>query len=300
MLLISKKKFTFTLKPIKQFVPFVIASQLLVSCCSSQTAYFSVKGFCWNKENCAKAAVSPQKNLNGTKQSNKKKSGRVIVGKPYQIKGKWYYPQHDPTYKRVGQASWYGSDFHGRLTANGEIYDMNLLTAAHPTMPLPSYARVTNLENGSSIIVRVNDRGPFMKDRIIDLSKRAAIILGYVNAGVTNVKVEYLAEAPVGYYDAAYLTASYVPGNFNSNSFASVNTFGKREHAISRENKISTEQLVHTVIDHKQLDKTVPIKLPEIGPVLTEKPVLFDQVASISISNIMRINELQLFKVKGL
>ncbi|MBX4335743.1 septal ring lytic transglycosylase RlpA family protein [Bartonella raoultii] len=301
MLLNSKKKFTFTSKSTWQFFSVVIVSQLLVACCSSQTAQFSMKNFCWNKEDCTKAAVLAQKKLNEKNQSNEKKRRRAIVGKPYQIKGKWYYPQHDPSYQRVGQASWYGSDFHGRLTANGEIYDMNLLTAAHPTMPLPSYARVTNLKNGSSIVVRVNDRGPFMKDRIIDLSKKAATILGYVNAGVTNVKVEYLAEAPIGYYDAAYLTSSYVPGNSNSHLLASVNNFEKREHVILKENKVPTEQLIQTVVDHEKVDKAIPVKLPKIGPVLIEKPELFDQVASVSEENIkMKINQLQLFKIKEL
>ena len=90
-----------------------------------------------------------------------------------------YYPKEDKNYKKVGLASWYGDAFHGRLTANGEIYDMTHLTAAHPTMPLPSYARVTNIENGSSVIVRVNDRGPYSHDRLIDLSKRAAEMLDY-------------------------------------------------------------------------------------------------------------------------
>ena len=99
------------------------------------------------------------------------------MGDPYQVAGRWYYPKLDPNYSRVGRASWYGAAFHGRLTANGEVYDMNALTAASPTMPLPSYARVTNLDNGSSVIVRVNDRGPFAKGRVIDLSARAAKML---------------------------------------------------------------------------------------------------------------------------
>ncbi len=89
--------------------------------------------------------------------------GRDQLGKPYKVRGKWYYPKEDKSYRKVGAASWYGDAFHGRLTANGEIYDMTHLTAAHPTMPLPSYARVTNTKNGSSVIVRVNDRGPYAR-----------------------------------------------------------------------------------------------------------------------------------------
>lgn len=138
--------------------------------------------------------------------------GRYQVGKPYQVKGKWYRPKEDPNYKAVGLASWYGSAFHGRLTANGEVYDMTHLTAAHPTMPLPSYARVTNLKNGSSVMVRVNDRGPFAHSRVIDLSKRAAELLDYQHTGLAKVKVEYVGRAPLDGQDDAYLLASYRPG----------------------------------------------------------------------------------------
>ena len=138
--------------------------------------------------------------------------GRDMVGKPYMVKGKWYKPQEDRDYRKVGAASWYGDAFHGRLTANGEIYDMTHLTAAHPTMPLPSYARVTNMANGSSVIVRVNDRGPYAEGRIIDLSKRAAEMLDYAHAGVARVKVEYVGRAPLDGRDDQYLLASYRPG----------------------------------------------------------------------------------------
>ena len=139
--------------------------------------------------------------------------GRDQVGKPYKVKGKWYYPKEDKNYKKTGTASWYGDAFHGRLTANGEIYDMTHLTAAHPTMPLPSYARVTNVENGSSVIVRVNDRGPYAHNRLIDLSKRAAEMLDYTHGGTAQVKVEYVGRAPLEGHDDKYLMASYRPGN---------------------------------------------------------------------------------------
>lgn len=122
------------------------------------------------------------------------KNGTYKVGKPYKIMGKWYYPEEDYGYSEVGMASWYGEDFHAKYTANGEIYDMNTLTAAHRTLPLPSIVRVTNLENGRSLVLRVNDRGPFAKNRIIDISKRGAQLLGYKEKGVTKVRVEILAE----------------------------------------------------------------------------------------------------------
>jgi len=139
--------------------------------------------------------------------------GRDQLGKPYQVRGKWYYPKEDRNYAKVGLASWYGDAFHGRLTANGEVYDMTHLTAAHPTMPLPSYARVTNLETGSSVIVRVNDRGPYHEGRIIDVSERAAQMLDYDKVGTAKVKVEYVGRAPLDGDDDQYLVASYHPGN---------------------------------------------------------------------------------------
>ena len=120
--------------------------------------------------------------------------GRDQLGKPYKVRGKIYYPKEDKNYKKVGLASWYGDAFHGRLTANGEIYDMTHLTAAHPTMPLPSYARVTNTENGSSVIVRVNDRGPYSHNRLIDLSKRAAELLDYTHIGTARSRSNTLDE----------------------------------------------------------------------------------------------------------
>ncbi|QKD03881.1 septal ring lytic transglycosylase RlpA family protein [Mesorhizobium loti] len=140
--------------------------------------------------------------------------GRDQLGKPYQVRGKWYYPKEDKKgYAKVGLASWYGDAFHGRLTANGEVYDTAQLTAAHPTMPLPSYARVTNLETGSSVIVRVNDRGPYHEGRIIDVSERAAQMLDYAKVGTAKVKVEYVGRAPLDGNDDQYLMASYHPGN---------------------------------------------------------------------------------------
>ncbi|MBB2973852.1 rare lipoprotein A [Mesorhizobium sp. RMAD-H1] len=139
--------------------------------------------------------------------------GRDQLGKPYKVKGKWYYPKEEPGYARVGKASWYGSAFHGRLTANGEVYDMTHLSAAHPTMPLPSYARVTNLANGNSVIVRVNDRGPYAHDRVIDLSQRAAELLDYQHHGTANVKVEYVGRAPLEGRDDAFLLASFHRGS---------------------------------------------------------------------------------------
>lgn len=116
------------------------------------------------------------------------------LGKPYQIKGVWYYPRADYDYRETGIASWYGPGFHGKRTANGEVYDQTDLTAAHRTLPMPSLVRVSNLENGRSIVVRINDRGPFKNGRIIDLSHRAAQLLGFIGKGTAKVRVDILED----------------------------------------------------------------------------------------------------------
>lgn len=118
--------------------------------------------------------------------------GVYKIGNPYKIMGKWYYPKEDYSYSEVGISSWYGKDFHAKRTANGEKYDMNALTAAHRTLPLPSIVKVTNLENGRSLVLRVNDRGPYAKNRIIDVSRRAAQLLGFYTQGTTKVRVEVM------------------------------------------------------------------------------------------------------------
>jgi len=124
----------------------------------------------------------------------KKSQGSYKVGKPYEIQGIWYYPAVNYGYVEKGIASWYGPKFHGRKTANGETFDMNVVSAAHRTLPLPSIVRVTNLNNGRAMKIKVNDRGPFAKNRIIDLSRRAAQLLGFEVAGTALVKVEIIGD----------------------------------------------------------------------------------------------------------
>jgi rare lipoprotein A len=126
--------------------------------------------------------------------TNSTGDGRYKVGSPYQIKGVWYYPAEDFEYSETGIASWYGPGFHGKDTANGETYDQNDLTAAHRTLPMPSAVRVTNLENGRSIVLRINDRGPFARGRIIDVSRRGAQLLGFEKNGVAKVRVDILPD----------------------------------------------------------------------------------------------------------
>jgi rare lipoprotein A len=122
-------------------------------------------------------------------------AGVYRVGSPYQIGGTWYYPREQPDYDETGIASWYGPTFYGNQTADGEIFTAQDLTAAHRTLPMPVNVRVTNLENGQSVVVRVNDRGPFAKGRIIDVSERAAKLLGFFGQGTARVRVQYVARA---------------------------------------------------------------------------------------------------------
>ena len=120
--------------------------------------------------------------------------GYYKIGNPYQIDGAWYYPAIDWNYDETGIASWYGEPFHGKYTANGELYDMNAVTGAHRTLPMPSIVQVTNLDNGRTIQLRINDRGPYARGRILDMSRRAAQLLGFENIGTAKVRVRILVQ----------------------------------------------------------------------------------------------------------
>ena len=137
-----------------------------------------------------------------------KGGGSFKLGRPYELNGRTYVPAEDPNYRTEGIASWYGPDFHGKPTANGETFDMNGISAAHPTLPMPSYLRVTNLANGRSIIVRINDRGPYAKERVTDLSVGAAKALGFFDQGLARVRIEYVGRAPLGGSDDRMLLAT--------------------------------------------------------------------------------------------
>jgi rare lipoprotein A len=139
--------------------------------------------------------------------------GTYKVGDPYEIDGVWYYPHEDWSYDKTGIASWYGEDFHGKYTANGEIFDLNALTAAHKTLPMPSVVQVTNLENGRSIQLRVNDRGPYVAGRIIDVSRRAAQLLGFEAQGTAKVEVKILVPQSIEVASLARHNAGASPPN---------------------------------------------------------------------------------------
>ena len=154
-----------------------------------------------------KYGVAPSPRVIADGQPIPKGGGRSMVGKPYVVAGRTYVPQETPRASE-GLASWYGAAFHGRMTANGEIFDRDSIAAAHTTMPLPSYARVTNLQNGHSMIVRVNDRGPFHANRVIDVSERAASALGFKMQGTARVRVDYVGRASTNGSDDRILLAS--------------------------------------------------------------------------------------------
>jgi len=166
-----------------------------------------------------KYGVAPSPRVVADGQPVPKGGGQKMVGKPYVVAGRTYVPRENPNYSGVGLASWYGSNFHGRKTANGEVFDRVSVAAAHTTMPLPSYARVTNLQNGHSMIVRVNDRGPFHGNRIIDVSERAALALGFKRAGTARVQVDYVGPASTNGSDDRILLASLrtdgIPASLN-------------------------------------------------------------------------------------
>lgn len=284
-----------------------VSAALLAACTSSDTTVRSAVAKKQPKEYFAESeyGVKASPRVTTERSRLKRGGGRDQVGKPYQIKGKWYYPKDVASYKKRGAASWYGDAFHGRLTANGEIYDMTHLTAAHPTLPLPSYARVTNTKNGSSVIVRINDRGPYSNGRIIDMSRRAAEMLDYVHSGTADVKVEYVGRAPLDGQDDEFLMASYRPGNVAPDP-----SDGLPTGVMIAMNGASPSDSVSSpfpgLLSDVQLPEQPPLpamatasmdrfdtgapmltmlELPELGPIVTNRPADTEiSVASLSLS----------------
>ncbi|BAM89853.1 conserved hypothetical protein [Bradyrhizobium oligotrophicum S58] len=181
----------------------VLACLMVANCASSNKFASKVD---------PKYGVSSSPRVVGFGEPVPKGGGVYRIGKPYTVAGKTYVPEEDVNYRAEGMASWYGDDFHGRQTANGEVFDMTSLTAAHPTLPMPSYARVTNLANGKSLIVRINDRGPYHANRLIDVSNKAADLLEFKGTGVARVRVEYVGRAPLEGSDDVQLMATLRTG----------------------------------------------------------------------------------------
>lgn len=220
-----------------------------------------------------------------------KGGGRDITGRSYKVKGKWYVPKEDKRYDKMGLASWYGSAFHGRQTANGEIYDQYHLSAAHPTFPLPSYARVTNLENGDSVIVRVNDRGPYHPGRIIDLSNKAAEMLEVQNKGTVKVRVQYVGRARMDGKDMPFLMASFTRKGDRMKRFNPGGEIATGVMVASADKKFVAPRDTHdedaveftptaTALQSTKTSEVTTsfdlmqdfVQLPEIGPVPRERP----------------------------
>jgi rare lipoprotein A len=173
-----------------------------VACLGLLAAALLASG-CSRSERGAETGVAPGSSAPASRrviaygQPIPKGGGSYKVGDPYQIEGQWHTPREDPGYDRVGTASYYAADFHGRRTANGEVFDMSALSAAHPTLPLPSLVYVTNMENGRTLLLRVNDRGPYVNNRVIDVSRAAARYLGFETRGTARVRVRYAGRAPL-------------------------------------------------------------------------------------------------------
>ena len=180
--------------------PFACAALLLYGCTTAELAIDMVKKT-QKKKQVEKPAVQLEE---GTVVAEP----RYKIGDPYTVGGVWYYPERNLTYDETGIGSWYGDEFAGRLTANGEIFDPEQITAAHKTLPMPSVVRVTNLDNGKSLVVRVNDRGPFVPGRIIDLSRESARLLGFKELGIAKVRVQLLAEQSLRLEDLAKRASS--------------------------------------------------------------------------------------------
>ncbi len=182
----------------------VLAVPLLAACSAGGVGTSGVKRAAFTTKEFG-VAVSPRVS---TAKFPPRGGGREMPLKPYTVRSVTYQPVAGPGYVERGKASWYGQDFHGRRTANGEIFGAYYLTAASPVLPIPSYARVTNLANGRSVMVRINDRGPYMAGRIIDLSYQAAEVLGYRAHGSADIEVRYIGPAPLNVDDQKMLMAS--------------------------------------------------------------------------------------------
>lgn len=204
-----------------------------------------------------------------------KGGGRQLVGNSYTVAGKRYTPYQKPVgYTAVGNASWYGEAFHGRRTANGEVYDRNGISAAHPTMPLPAYARVTNLLNNRSIIVRVNDRGPYHSSRLMDVSQKTAEALAFRHLGTARIKLEYLGQASLAGSDDKLLLATLrtdgqpaaIPGTSAPTMVASAASVATRR---SRSADLDEQQSEPPAVEQVAIERSTPISAPAAAPYTT-------------------------------
>ncbi len=221
--------------------------------------------------------------------------GRYQVGNPYQVAGRWFKPRDQPDYDKKGLASWYGEAFHRRMTSNGEYFDMATFTAAHATLPLPSYAKVTNLENGRTVVVRINDRGPFVDTRILDVSKRAADALGYRIKGTANVRVQLIGPAPLQDKGGLQVMAmnEALSNGASLNQLASISTGS----AVDTPIRVATERPRKKWVEPKQnIAYEPPSQMSETGYVvrvaifhdMNNANAAYQQVASFGPAQIVK------------
>jgi rare lipoprotein A len=192
------------------------------------------------------------------------------IGNPYQVGGVWYYPERDLAYDETGIGSWYGDEFAGRLTANGEIFDPDMVTAAHKTLPMPSVVRVTNLDNGKSLVVRINDRGPFVAGRIIDLSREAARLIGYRDQGIARVRVQVLAEQTLRLEKLAK------NGNFSENTgdvSAMPTVAAVEQPEVSMTATSSSGKTVDSDVENDNVSALELLARSRVGEVITVAPI---------------------------
>ena len=192
------------------------------------------------------------------------------IGNPYQVGGVWYYPERDLAYDETGIGSWYGDEFAGRLTANGEIFDPDMVTAAHKTLPMPSVVRVTNLDNGKSLVVRINDRGPFVAGRVIDLSREAARLIGYRDQGIARVRVQVLAEQTLRLEKLAK------SGNFaeiTGDDVATPIVAAVEQPEVSMTATSSTGKIVNSGAEDNNISALELLARSRVGEVITVAPI---------------------------
>ncbi|WP_394694616.1 septal ring lytic transglycosylase RlpA family protein [Hyphobacterium sp.] len=212
----------------------------VLSACSSSPASYIVRGIDISSPPGRSTSSGTTNSGSGASAWNGGSSGEQKIGRPYTIAGRTYVPARDDDYDEIGVSSWYGPNFHGLPTANGEIFDQNALSAAHTTLPIPAMIEVTNLENGRTAILRLNDRGPFADDRILDVSRAAAIELGFLSQGLARVRVRYLGPpdgvAPAGTIAPSRIYASNDPG---ARYRVQAGAFSERENAEAMRRRLA-------------------------------------------------------------
>lgn len=217
----------------------VMLCSLVLSACSSAPATYIVRGIDVSSPP-SRSTSSANTSSGGGGSAWSGGSGEQKIGRPYTIAGRTYVPARDDDYDEIGISSWYGPNFHGLPTANGEIFDQNALSAAHTTLPIPAMIEVTNLENGRTAVLRLNDRGPFADDRILDVSRAAAIELGFLSQGLTRVRVRYLGPpegvAPAGTVAQSRIYAANDPG---ARYRVQAGAFSERENAEAMRRRLA-------------------------------------------------------------